>query len=278
MYCHAVPFWRQKWCGSSDFNGMVAGYFDHILTTTRTPLIRGQLPSLFNMYRDRVRDHLNAIDPANFPWFGGNTIAVSDIFVRMCRLSGDPCLIYIEYNCDNPSHQPLIKGNSLTFILLQHTLSAANHTPGRSPLTLWLWISSYLRELRTARPPCQTCREPCSRSLLTFAPLPWVWIDIPPQCTGLCAPSTTLAFEQEPEPSIDYALTGIIYTGQNHFSTRWRDASGGWWVHDGMVNSGRPFLDTVTDNLQLIRLGLWVMHILIYCLNHTDPPIIASSM
>lgn len=278
MYRYASLSWRQEWCGSSDFNRMSAGFFDHILTAMRTPLIRRQLPSLFNMYRDRIRDHLNAIDAANFPRFGGNIVAVSDIFVRMCRFNGDPRLVSVEYSCDDPSHRPLIKGDSLTFILIQHTLSAVDLAPSTgNPPTLQQWISSYLLRLRAERPLCRTCRKLYSHSSLTFTPLPWVWIDISPQSNGLSTLSTTLAIKQDFKPDIDYTLTGIIYGGQNHFSARWRDNSGRWWVHDGMVDSGRPSLDAVTNDVQLTRLGLRVMHILIYRLISADSAIITSS-
>lgn len=277
-YRYADLSWRREWCGSSDFNRMTAGFFDHILTAMRTPLIRSQLPSLFNMYRDRVRDYLNTIDPDNFPRFGENNVAVSDIFVHMCRLNGDPRLAHLKAGCNDSSHQPLIKGYSLTFILLSHTLSLGERGTRENRPTLQLWISSYLRELKARRPPCRVCRIPCSHSSLTFTPLPWIWIDIPPEFDDPFTPSTTLTFERDSEPNIDYTLSGIIYAGQEHFSARWRDASGTWWMHDGMVNSGRPLLDVIANEVQLTRLGPRVMHILIYRLNSTGSIITASSM
>ena len=69
-YRYANPTWRQQWRRSSDFNGMLTHFFDTILTTMRIPLLRGQLPSLFNLYRDQVRDHLSAINPTDFPCLG----------------------------------------------------------------------------------------------------------------------------------------------------------------------------------------------------------------
>ena len=36
------------WRDSSDFNEMLSGFFDNILTTMRIPLLRRRLPSLFN--------------------------------------------------------------------------------------------------------------------------------------------------------------------------------------------------------------------------------------
>jgi len=82
--------------------------------------------------------------------------------------------------------------------------------------------------------------------------------------------STALTLEQESGPNTSYTLTGIIYAGAGHFLARFMDASGRWRAHDGMVNSGRPSLDSITDDTQLTTLGDWVMHILFYRL---DPSI-----
>ena len=84
-YRYANSSWKQGWRDSSNFNEMLGCFFDSILTTMRIPLLRRRLPSLFNTYWDRVRDHLSAIDPISFPRLGQNEIAVSDIFVHMCR-------------------------------------------------------------------------------------------------------------------------------------------------------------------------------------------------
>ena len=67
----------------------------------------------------------------------------------------------------------------------------------------------------------------------------------------------TLTLEQGSGPNIGYTLTGIVYVGGGHFSAHFRDASGRWWAYDGMVNSGRPSLDPITEDAQLTSLGSW---------------------
>ena len=79
-------------------------------------------------------------------------------------------------------------------------------------------------------------------------PLPWIWIDIPPGDGRLFMMSTALTLEQKSRPNTSYTLTGIIYAGAGHFSARFMDASGRWWAYDGMVNSGRPSLDSITED------------------------------
>jgi hypothetical protein len=263
MYRYASLPWRQQWRGSSDFNGMLAGFFDNILVTVRMPLLHRQLPSLFNGYRDRVRDHLNAIDPTCFPRFGQNNVAASEIFVQMCRFEGNRRPVHLKFTCDNGTHQPVTKTYTTTFILMTHEAPPAEHSFSGKP-TIQLWLSDYFRQIEDDPPQCQTCHTPCSPSSLSFTPLPWIWFDIPQGHDQRFALSTALTIRQYPGPDVSYTLTGIIYAGGAHFSARWKDASGKWWAHDGMVNSGQPVLDTVADDAELTKFGPRAMHILIY--------------
>ena len=154
-YRYASSSWR--WQGyqrdSSDFNEMLGCFFNNILTTTRIPLLRRWLPSLFNTYRDWVRDQLSAIDPINFPRFGQNQIAASDVFVHLCRFEGDRPLVSLKFTCDDELHQPQTKEYGVTFILLVHNLnvSPAEHGFTEKP-TFQLWLSNYFCKIR-AKPP-----------------------------------------------------------------------------------------------------------------------------
>ena len=68
-YCHTDSSWRWLWRDCLDFNEMLSCCFGNILTAMRMPLLRRQLPSLFDACRGRVCDHLNTIDPISFPRF-----------------------------------------------------------------------------------------------------------------------------------------------------------------------------------------------------------------
>ena len=214
IYRYASLSWRRQWRGSSYFNEILAGFFDSILTTMRIPLLRRRFTSMFNTYRDRVHDHLNTIDPTNFPRFGQSNISAADIFVHMCRFEGDHRLARLGFACDDGAHQPapLIKTHSVTFVLLEHRISLAEHGFTGKP-TLQLWLSSYLHKVEDTSPQCQTCYMPCSCSSLSLAPLPWIWIHIPPEYDQLFVPSTALTFRQHPGPDVYYTLVGVIYVG-----------------------------------------------------------------
>ena len=82
-----------------------------------------------------------------------------------------------------------------------------------------------------------------------------------------------LTLEQESSSNTSYTLAGIVYAGMGHFSARFMDASGRWRAYDGMVNSGQPSLNPITEDAQLTTLGDWVMHILLYRLNLSIPPL-----
>ena len=107
----------------------------------------------------------------------------------------------------------------------------------------------------------------------SVVPLPWIWIDVPPGGDRLFTMSMALTLEQESGSNTSYTLAGIVYAGMGHFSARFMDASGRWWAYDGMVNSGRPSLNPITEDAQLTTLGDRVMHILLYRLNLSIPPL-----
>jgi hypothetical protein len=65
--------------------------------------------------------------------------------------------------------------------------------------------------------------------------------------------------------------------GGAHFSARWRGTVGQQWAFDGMVNSGRPFLDAIVDDVQLTNLRSRVIHILFYRLDSAGSAIITGS-
>ena len=105
----------------------------HVLRTapSRVPpivapiLLRRRLPSLFNTYRDRVRDCLSSVNPTGLPRFGQVPIPASDIFVHMCRFEGDRHLVSFKFTCNDKSHWPRTKGSSATFVLVVHSMSPA---------------------------------------------------------------------------------------------------------------------------------------------------------
>jgi len=245
---------------------MLCCFFDNKLTTTRIPLLRRWLPSLFNTYRDQVCDYLSAIDPINFPRFGQNQIAASDTFVHMCRFEGDRPLVSLKFTCGVGSHQPQTKEHGVAFILLVHNVSPAEHGFTKKP-TFQLWLSSYSHKIRAKPPQCQSCHTPSYHSSLLVVPPPWIWIDIPPGGDQLFTMPTALTLEQESGSNTSYTLAGIVYAGMGHFrpvlSTLLEDGG----PIDGMVNSRQPPLSPITEDAQLATLGDWTMHILLYRLD-----------
>ena len=85
--------------------------------------------------------------------------------------------------------------------------------------------------------------------------------------------STAPTLEQESGSNTSYTLAGMVYADMGHFSAHFMDASGRWWAYDGMVNSGQPSLNPITEDAQLTTLGDRVMHILLYRLNLSIPPL-----
>ena len=108
---------------------------------------------------------------------------------------GDRPLVSLKFTCDDESHQPQTKGYGVTFIMLAHNVSPAEHGFTEKP-TFQLWLSSYFRKIRTKPPHCQSCNTPYYHSSLSVVPLLWIWIDIPPGGDRLFTMSTALTLEQ----------------------------------------------------------------------------------
>ena len=155
-YRCANSSWRQGWRDSLDFNKMLSGFFDKILTTMQIPLLRWWLPSLFNTYRDQVRDRLSSVDPIGLPRFGQVPIPASDIFVHMYRFEGDLHLVSFKFTCNDRSHRPRTKGSSATFVLVVHSMSPAEHGLIEKP-TLELWLSQVISTRYKPSHPSANC-------------------------------------------------------------------------------------------------------------------------
>ena len=67
----------------------------------------------------------------------------------------------------------------------------------------------------------------------------WLYFEIAPQVLteALFVP---VIYLPGPHGRATYDLKGIVYSGGNHFSARWRSTDGIWWEYDGRVNGGRP--------------------------------------
>jgi hypothetical protein len=85
------------------------------------------------------------------------------------------------------------------------------------------------------------------------SPPPLLVIEVTPGTCPSVVPSLTL---EVPGPGKleTYALRGIIYLGQYHFTARLLDPDGNIWSHNGQKNFGQPWLTGNTNNQDVLTI------------------------
>lgn len=99
---------------------------------------------------------------------------------------------------------------------------------------------------------CSHCQGRNKVQALKMPDAPWIWFERERQSP--VSPSPILTFDS-PAQQLSYSLRAIIYAGGNHFTTRFRDRSGGWWNHDGQLFSGVPQCDDIRSEAELLANG-----------------------
>jgi hypothetical protein len=94
---------------------------------------------------------------------------------------------------------------------------------------------------------CTAClHETDQEQHFKIAGTPWMWFEVNEH--GTMAPSLMVSIKL-PQQSLIYNLHAVIYLGDNHFTARMHNPSGGWWNYDGMRRYGAArcdYIDTIT--------------------------------
>jgi len=95
----------------------------------------------------------------------------------------------------------------------------------------------------------------------SFLGPPWIWFEVFVGQADVVLPLFKLTFSLH-----TYRLAAVIYGNACHFVTRLSTPSGTWWYYDGQDNGGRPIVDKITCEEDLItcRAG-YTMNVLVYC-------------
>ena len=91
--------------------------------------------------------------------------------------------------------------------------------------------------------------------------MPWIWFEQGDR--SIVRPSLTLTFDSHPK-RLSYSLRVIIYAGENHFTTCFRDKSGGWWMYNGQITSGVPQSEDIQSEAELLENDTHFASALIY--------------
>jgi hypothetical protein len=121
--------------------------------------------------------------------------------------------------------------------------SAAPQTSCSTSLQNWLDV---FLQAQAQRPPPDilTHSDPACKGELRiqslFALNPCFIIEVAVGTQPVPVPDDTIQLRTT-NGSVMYALHGIIYVGQLHFTVRLIDRHGSWWIYDGQVNRGIPY-------------------------------------
>ena len=258
LYKYSPTHWRNDWKQSvPEWNRPLGNNFDHLLILANTPIDVRNHTEWFSRYRDRFRDQLFSTDPSSFPRRGPVPAYISRILEVMFDRKAGPyleqhlacggCGVSSRADCD------------ICFLATSHG------TDGKTPVWLHAVWAEFVRRSKTdpARfaMTCSHCRGLNKVQALEMPDVPWIWFER--NESSPVWPSQTLKFDS-PSKQLSYTLQAVIYSGEKHFTLRFREPSGVWWKHDGQLASGVPQRDSIQSEADLLMNGLRFAYLLIY--------------
>ena len=268
--------WRNAWSHCSQTTLMLAKSFDVLLSSEGKNL-------LLNIFRDKLRDHLSALSPVQFPRHGAVGAPAQLIFdyllpvttrhLSLIKYCPNDCyheVVPTPYHCSLPT--------TLSQALWNRPIDNSDWDMNAKTASISLWIEQYLRckldDYVTNTIPSSTYHHGCNLQILHKVAL----VDASKMFTLEVLPETM----PTPLPQVDlrlpglhsqlhYRLTGIIYSGSYHFTAKFITSDNRLWCHDGQTNNGHPYLDTDWDPIShnpnlVVKFGNCSAHIYIFCL------------
>ena len=106
---------------------------------------------------------------------------------------------------------------------------------------------------------CQGCSAEYSWTRSFLNP-PWILFEVFAERPNVVSPSFELSIS-----SHAYRLAAVIYGHASNFVTLPSTPSGTWWYYDGQKNDGRPAVDSITREEDLITCeDGYAMNVLVY--------------
>lgn len=147
-------------------------------------------------------------------------------------------------------------------------LGTSHGTGNKTPI----WLHSVWAEFvgRSKSEPARfamtcSCQSLNKVQTLKMPDMPWIWFER--NRYSPVWPSLTLTFDS-PSQRLSYTLQAIIYSGEKHFTIRFRERSDErpdvWWKHDGQAALGVPQRDNVRSEADLLMNGSRFAYLLIY--------------
>ncbi|KAI0330960.1 hypothetical protein GY45DRAFT_1213749, partial [Cubamyces sp. BRFM 1775] len=210
-----------SWLHSLDGGDIIAQFAISRLSTPLSPF------SSLERVRNEIRDVLNSANSTAFPRYGALPTSVSDICFTLFGTADNFATSTITCQCGSTARRVSdMCRNYLWYVLPQYSL------PANQPLTVQHMLDGLLAESFIAH--CPACRATCTATTVLLTAPPLLVLDV-----------GSVSFEHSVETivllpvdgaMVQYALTGVVYHGYNHFTCRYLDPSGTVWFHDGATS------------------------------------------
>jgi hypothetical protein len=249
IYGRSDQIWRNIWKGESpEWNGPLGNLFDLLLSVTTTSDPR-DYSSWFSRCRDIFRDQVTESNPLLFPR-GHHFAPVGDILQRILGGTNAEPLACQNLACVGCGAEKPNARLSLSYLCYSFNLDPLRYSqdPDILPLQLVLarYVEKYSVEPGLPYRQCRVCQAAQQVISLRLLDTPWTWFELEPGRRTIL-PSLEIEYPQQRK----FTLQAVIYLGSGHFTARMRKGPSTWWNYDGMRRFGKPLLEVVTteDNL-----------------------------
>ena len=192
---------------NEDHLGILAHGFDKVR--------QGETP--LEAIRDAMRIELHKLDPEAFP-MGENSSSVGELAFKM--LSSDKVISESQLLCSSCDYAEHEVDHDLG-----HVLIAKNSTP----LSTLKWVAELEKSTKKK---CPDCSSKLVKQLY-YTEIPKLMIFEYPEMN--IKTSHKIKFKTDNQKNIVLHLRGIVYHGENHFTSRIISQDGDMWFHDGMT-------------------------------------------
>ena len=228
---------------------------------------------IFNVCRDDLRNFLSKLDPPSFPRFGQVGTSVSSILELICPPSELICISLCTSNDCNKISQTQ-QSVRISFPMICYS---SFHDRIRNLITIQDWLDKWLsNQLHRCQPDTFEHDSPnclgMASSSLRLVDLPSIlFLEVIESHTPV-SPTRRLTVPIK-QGIATYALAGIIYTGDFHFSVHIIDyAHNKSYTYDGRCNNGCPAAEDSQEGTRsnLLHLDGRCAHIFLYSFSSYD--------
>ena len=169
--------------------------------------------------RDAIRDILHEQNPTDFP-MGANNASVGELAFKM--LSTEAILSETQIVCPNCDYAEIAKDSNLGYI---------HHAKKPIPSSTSKWLTGLQK---TTKKKCPDCGNNLIKHKY-YTEIPKLMVFEYPNCKITTSPK--IVFKSNGHTTTLH-LRGIVYHGDNHFTSRIISPEGDIWFHDGMTTKG----------------------------------------